>query len=75
MRLYVADFSDCKHFGEGQLVPLGIILHIVVQQKTKTWGQTKDTPGVARFMGALELLWWFALATAAASIPYFEHQG
>ncbi len=57
----------------GLLVPLGIILHIVVQQKTKTWGQTKDTPGVARFMGGLELLWWFAVATAAASIPYFEH--
>jgi len=24
-------------------------------------------------MGGLELLWWFAVATAAASIPYFEH--
>ncbi len=57
----------------GLLVPLGIILHIVVQQKTKIWGQTKDTPGMAKFMGGLELLWWFAVATAAASIPYFEH--
>ena len=59
----------------GLLVPLGVILHIVVQQKTKSWGQTKDTPGVAKFMGGLELLWWFAVATTAASIPYFEHLG
>jgi hypothetical protein len=59
----------------GLLVPLGIILHIVVQQKTKIWGQTKDTPGMAKFMGGLELLWWFGVATAAASIPYFEHVG
>ncbi|MGC2333830.1 MAG: hypothetical protein WA581_20440 [Candidatus Acidiferrales bacterium] len=57
----------------GLLVPLGIILHIVVQQKTKMWGQTKDTPAMAKFMGGLELLWWFGVATAAASIPYFEH--
>jgi Family of unknown function (DUF6644) len=59
----------------GLLVPLGIILHIVVQQKTKTWGQTKDTPAVAKLLGGLELLWWFGVATAAASIPYFEHVG
>jgi hypothetical protein len=59
----------------GILIPLGLILHIVVQQTTKTWGQTKDTPAKAKFLGALELLWWFAVATAAASIPYFEHVG
>lgn len=58
----------------GLLVPLGIILHIVVQQKTRTWGQEKQTPGVAKFFRGLELVWWFAVATAAASIPYFEHQ-
>jgi hypothetical protein len=59
----------------GLLVPLGIILHILVQQTTKTWGQTKDTPAKAKFLGGLELLWWFSVATAAASIPYFEHVG
>jgi hypothetical protein len=59
----------------GLLVPLGIILHIVVQQTTKTWGQTKDTPAKAKILGGLELLWWFAVATTAASIPYFEHIG
>jgi hypothetical protein len=58
----------------GLLVPLGIILHIVVQQKTRTWGRTeKNTPGLGKLLGALELLWWFAVATTAASIPYFQH--
>lgn len=57
----------------GVLIPLGLILHIVIQQKTRTWGQTKDTPGAAKFWGATELLLWFCVATAAASIPYFEH--
>jgi hypothetical protein len=57
----------------GMLVPVGIIWHIVVQQKTKKWGQTTDTPGIAKFAGLLELLLWLGVATAAVSIPFFEH--
>lgn len=57
----------------GLLVPFGIILHIVVQQKTRTWGQReKNTPGLGKLLGGLELLWWLAVATAATLIPYFE---
>ena len=56
----------------GILVPLGIILHIVNQQKVKTWGLTSESPGIAKFMGLIELLVWFAVITAAVSIPNFD---
>jgi hypothetical protein len=56
----------------GILVPLGIILHIINQQKAKTWGLTSETPGIAKFMGLIELLIWFSVITAAVSIPNFD---
>jgi hypothetical protein len=62
-------------FKLGVLVPLGIVCHIVVQHKTRTWGKTSETPRVAKFAGLLELLIWFSVAAAATSIPSFEHHG
>ena len=59
----------------GVLVPLGIVWHTVVQQKTRMWGQMPETPTVAKFAGMFELLIWFSVAAAAASIPSFEHPG
>jgi hypothetical protein len=57
----------------GILVPLGIVLHIINQAKSRTWGQTPETPMAAKLAGLLELLIWFAVITAAVSIPNFEN--
>jgi hypothetical protein len=56
----------------GILVPLGIVLHIINQQKSRTWGQTPETPVVAKVVGLLELLIWFSVVTAAVSIPNYD---
>lgn len=55
----------------GILVPLALIWHIVVQQKTRTWGQTSDTPMVAKFAGLTELVLWVCVVTAAVEIPNY----
>jgi hypothetical protein len=56
----------------GILIPLGILVHIFVQWKSLSWGQTSDVPAAAKLMGLLELLIWFSVITAAVSIPNFE---
>jgi hypothetical protein len=56
----------------GILIPAGIILHIVNQQKARTWGQTSETPMAAKLAGLLELLIWFSVITAAVSIPNYD---
>ncbi len=56
----------------GILVPLGIILHIIVQQKARTWGQTQQVAAIGKFAGLVEFLWWFSVITAAVSIPNFD---
>jgi hypothetical protein len=56
----------------GILIPVGIILHIINQQKSRTWGQTLETPMVAKIAGLLELLIWFSVITAAVSIPSYD---
>ena len=60
-------------FKLGVFFPLALILHIVVQQKARIWGQTPATPAVAKFAGFVEMLLWLAVATAAVSIPIYEH--
>jgi hypothetical protein len=57
----------------GLLLPLGLILHIIVQQKTRVWGQKTPTPAVAKLAGFAEMLLWLSVATAAVSIPIYEH--
>jgi len=56
----------------GIFVPLGIVLHIVNQQMAKSWGATSETPAIAKCMGLIELLIWFAVITCAVSIPNFD---
>ena len=53
----------------GILVPLALIWHIVVQQKTRDWGKTADTPAVAKLAGLVEFILWICVVTAAVEIP------
>jgi hypothetical protein len=55
----------------GLLVPLALVWHIIVQRKTRTWGQTPNTPAVAKLAGLIELLLWVSVVTAAVNIPAF----
>lgn len=53
------------------LLPVALLWHIIVQVKTRSWGQTMDVPTVAKVAGLVEILLWVSMATAAADIPYF----
>src|ERR1700690_3109032 len=55
----------------GVFAPLALIWHIFVQQKARSWGETMDTPLVAKFAGALEMLLWICVVTAAVEIPNY----
>jgi hypothetical protein len=54
----------------GLLIPLGLVLHIVVQQKAPAWEKASETPPAAKVAGVAELLLWLCVATAAVLIPY-----
>jgi hypothetical protein len=62
-------------FKLGVFFPLALILHIVVQRKARVWGQPPATPAVAKLAGFAEMLLWLSVATAAVSIPIYEHIG
>jgi hypothetical protein len=53
----------------GVFVPLAILWHIVVQSKARTWGQTSETPMIAKFAGLTEILLWVCVIAAAVQIP------
>ena len=53
----------------GFFVPVALIWHIVVQRKARDWGQTTDTPGIAKFAAVTEMLLWICVITAAVEIP------
>jgi hypothetical protein len=53
------------------LIPVALAWHILVQQKTRTWGQTTETPGVAKVAGLIEIMLWVSVATAAVWIPNY----
>jgi hypothetical protein len=55
----------------GILVPLALVVHILVQRKTRAWSEQPAPPPVARVAASLELLLWLSVTTAAVSIPYF----
>jgi hypothetical protein len=59
-------------FKLGLLIPLGIVLHVANQRKARVWGQTQDTPKIAKVAGLAELTLWICVVTAAVLIPYFE---
>ena len=53
----------------GVFVPTALIWHIIVQNKAKTWGQTSETPMIAKLSGLVEILLWVCVITAAVEIP------
>ena len=53
------------------LIPLGLILHIIIQRKVREWSKTPEVPGIGKLAGLTEILLWFSVATAAVAIPYF----
>ena len=55
----------------GILITLALVWHIIVQQKTRTWGQTASLPAVAKLAGLLELILWVGVVTAAVNIPTY----
>ena len=54
----------------GVLIPLGLILHVVIQRKAPMWEKAAELPFVAKIAGLMELLLWLSVATAAVLIPY-----
>jgi hypothetical protein len=65
---YVANIAFLTKLG--LLIPLGLVLHIVVQQKAPAWEKASEIPLVAKVAGFTELLLWLCVATAAVLIPY-----
>lgn len=56
----------------GILIPVALITHVVVQRKARDWGATPEVTGAGKIGGAIELLLWLCVVTAAVSIPYFD---
>ena len=54
----------------GLLIPLGLVLHVVIQRKAPAWENATETPPLAKVAGCAELLLWLCVATAAVLIPY-----
>jgi hypothetical protein len=55
----------------GILIPIALVWHIFVQRQARTWGQTDDTPALAKLAGLAELLLWISVVTAAVEIPNY----
>jgi len=53
------------------LIPMALAWHIFVQRKIHAWGQTPDTPRVAKIAGFIEIVLWVSVATAAVWIPNY----
>jgi hypothetical protein len=53
----------------GFFVPVTLVWHIIVQRKARIWGQTSETPWVAKLSGLTEILLWICVVTAAVEIP------
>ena len=53
------------------LVPIALVWHIIVQRKTRTWGQTEQTSAPAKLAGLVELLLWLSVVAAAVLIPNY----
>jgi hypothetical protein len=54
----------------GFLIPVALLLHILIQQKVRTWGQLAEVPRIAKVAGFCELLFWLSVVSAAVAIPY-----
>lgn len=56
----------------GILVPFGILWHAFVQWRARAREKTEVVSAFGKFSGLFELLIWFAVITAAVSIPNFD---
>jgi len=56
----------------GILVPLGVLWHILVQWHARAHEQAERVTLFGRVAGLVELLLWFAVITAAVSIPNYD---
>jgi hypothetical protein len=54
----------------GILVPLGLALHVFIQQKARAWGERTTFPAAARVAGGIELILWMSAIVAALAIPF-----
>jgi putative copper export protein len=54
----------------GLLIPLGLVLHIVIQTKARRWEESPEPPLAAKIAGGAEMLLWLGVVTAAVLIPY-----
>lgn len=54
----------------GVLIPLGLVLHVIIQRKAPMWEKAAELPVVAKIAGLMELFLWLGVATAAVLIPY-----
>jgi len=59
----------------GVLIPLGLLLHIANQWKSRTWSQSEDTPAIAKLAGLVEIVLWICVATAGVLIPSYFAPG
>jgi hypothetical protein len=50
------------------LIPLALILHVVVQTKTRAWTQSEHTSAIGKWAGSIEFLLW--ISVVAASIGF-----
>ena len=55
----------------GVLVPVALFWHLMVQQKTRVWGQAQETLPMGKLAGLIELLLWISVVTAAVLIPNY----
>jgi hypothetical protein len=53
------------------LIPMALLWHVFVQARTRDWGQSMETPTVAKVAGIVELLLWLGVVTAAVEIPSY----
>jgi hypothetical protein len=54
----------------GLLIPLGLVVHILIQQKAPAWEKASETPPLAKVAVCAEMLLWLSVAAAAVLIPY-----
>jgi hypothetical protein len=56
----------------GLFVSLALVWHIFVQRRARDdWGQTHDTPGIAKLAAATEILLWICVVVTAVQIPNY----
>jgi hypothetical protein len=65
----ISTFIEVLHY-----FSLFLLVGWIVLVDLRIMGIAARSRNATNFFGGLELVWWFAVATASASIPYFERQ-